>query len=182
MKLSALSLFLVGGAITLSACSSGDQTANKAQLYNNMTSVDSEGFDFLKTVHEKAVSEVERANYVESVSSSPAVKELAKKVVDTYKGIIPELEEIATEAHVILPDPGAAIWSPEELAEDSLAGFDDQQYIAHVQREQKLILEQFKRADRNTYPALNTYAAERLPAIQELYVLAGGEEDPGAHH
>lgn len=182
MKLSTLSLFLVGGAILLGSCSSGEQTANKSQLYNNATAVDSEGFDFLKTVHEKAVSEVERANYAVSVSTSSAVRELAAKVVDTYESIIPDLVDIATDAHVVLPDPGAFVWSPEASEADSLAGFDDQEYIAHVQREQKLILEQFKRADRNTYKVLNRYAAEQLPAIQELYILAGGEEDHGAHH
>ncbi len=171
----------VGGVLFLGACGNGN--ANKALLYNNATNVDSEGFDFFKTVHEKAAFELELAKHAASVSSSSEVKALTAKITEVYGAMIPELENMAVEAKVVLPDPGTpAFQLPEKLATDSLGGFDDHAYLDHFVHAQKAILNQFKRVDRNTLILLNDYAAEKLPVVEELYAMAGGEEDHGAHH
>ncbi len=173
----------IGVVVLLGSCSSGNQEANKSQLFNSAAGVDSEGFDFFKTVHGKAVFELELAKQAASVSTSAEVKALSGKITETYSSIIPELESMAADVHVILPDPGAPVFEmPAKLVPDSLAGFDDHAYLEHFAHEQKVILDQFNRVDRNTYKPLNHYAKEKLPAIKALYAAAGGEEDHGAHH
>lgn len=173
----------IGGVLFLGSCGNSSEKANKSLLYNNATSVDSEGLDFFKTVHEKAGFELALAKHAASASTSTEVKALAAKVTEVYGEMIPELERIATEASVVLPDPGTpAFQIPEKLALDSLGGFDNQTYLDHFVHVQKDILNQFKRADRNTYIPLNNYAGDKLPVIKELYAMAGGEEDHGAHH
>lgn len=173
----------VGGVLFLSSCGNSNDRADKSLLYNNATSVDSEGFDFFKTVHEKAGFELALAQHAASTSASADVKALAAKITEVYGVMIPELERLATEAAVVLPDPGTpAFQLPESLTSDSLGGFDDHIYLNRFVHEQKEILKQFTRADRNTYVPLNNYAGEKLPAVKELYAMAGGEEDHGAHH
>ncbi|SEL90560.1 hypothetical protein [Parapedobacter koreensis] len=174
------SLLVVG----LSSCSRhAGEEVSRNKLYSNATDVDAEGFTFFKSVYTKAVFETQLAEYVQSAPASPAAKELAGNVVATYEEAIPELENLATAFYVILPDPGAPVFAvPHHFTTDSLGSFNSEAYIAHVQHEQGAILEQLGRAERNTVKPLRAYAHEKLPAVEELFALAGGEADHGAHH
>ncbi|WP_257670076.1 hypothetical protein [Parapedobacter tibetensis] len=171
-------------AITLfGSCRNLGEPYGRDKLYNNATNIDFEGFTFFKTVHEKAVFETHLAKHVQSAPASPAAKEVAAKVIETYEEVIPELENLAVESLVILPDPGMPVFTvPHHFAADSLGSFDSEGYIAHVQHEQQIILEQLSRVDHNTVKSLNRYAKEKLPLVNELYALTGGKEDHGAHH
>ncbi len=171
-------------AFTFGSCTLHDgEAVSRNKLYANATDVDSEGFTFLKTGHEKAVLETELAKYVQSSAASAQAKALAGRVIETYREIIPGLQELATGLYVVLPDPGMpAFQVPHHFAADSIAGFDSEAYIAHVQHEQALMLEQFKRASRNTVKPVQHFAHEQLPAVKTLYADAGGQEDHGAHH
>lgn len=181
------SLFLIGAlglSIAFYSCGNSDQVT-KQQLYNNATLVDSEGFTFFKTSHEKIAYELEYANYAASVSSSSQVKGLADKLQEVYGSMLPELEELAASKQVVLPDPGALVFNAEDfnLEADSVqAPFDEQAYLAHALKAQKEILNQFKRASRNTDKELRQYSADRLEAVKSAFVQAGGEEDAGGHH
>lgn len=171
-------------AFTLGSCTlHGGEAVSRNKLIVNATGVDSEGFTFLKTGHEKAVLETELAKYVQSAPASAQARALAGRVIETYQGIIPGLEELATGLYVILPDPGMpGFEAPHHFAADSVSGFDSNAYIAHVQHEQALILEQFRRASRNTVKEVQHFAKEQLPAVKTLFADAGGQEDHGAHH
>lgn len=152
-------------------------------LFYSATRVDTEGFVFFKSVYAKAVSETQLAKEVQSSQASPKAKEIAAKVIETYEGTIPELVQYASDFHVVLPDavpPPFAV--PHHFHPDSLGSFNSEAYIAHVQREQGAMLEQFSRAERNTAKSLRSYAKEKLPAVKELFALAGGQEDHSAHH
>ncbi len=184
MRFQTISFVAAFGAVTLlGACGHSGESVGRDKLYNNATNADSEAFTFLKTVHEKAVFEIQLAAYVQSAPASPAAKELAGDVVKTYDAIVPELEDLAASQHVILPDPGMPAFAvPNHFAVDSLAGFNSAAYIEHVQHEQGAILEQLGRLSRNTSKALKVYAVDRLPAVKTLFAAAGGVEDHGAHH
>lgn len=191
MKLDKISLIAAGAVLMLSSCV---QHPGEPLLYNNQTKVDTEGFRFFKIVHEAVVYEVGLANHISATATSPDVKKLANQVIETYQPVIPELVELATTEYVILPDPGAVVWRANgmDAPDDSLQTADmaneradvinEQNYVAHVQQKQALIVEQFNRLSRNTNRQLRDYAAEKLPTVQELYALAGGEADHGAHH
>lgn len=188
MRLDKISLVAACAVFSLSSCiKHPGEPVRRDVLYNNETDVDSEGFSFFKFVHETAVYEVGLANQVQSTTTSAKARELANKVIETYEPIIPELEKLAGEAYVVLPDPGAVAWAAGRAGApgDSLQmanAVNEANYIAHVQERQRLILDQFNRIDRNTHRGLSRYATEKLPVIQELYAMAGGSEDHGAHH
>lgn len=171
-------------AVAASSCTRhAGEPVKRSLLFYNETNVDTEGYLFFKLAHEKAVHEVQLAESVQSAATSATTKNLASKIIDLYGGMIPELENLAATFHVILPDPGVPGFSmPHHFGTDSLTSFSDEAYAAHVQREQGAILEQFSRIDRNTSKILKVYAKEKLPAVREIFALAGGQEEHGAHH
>lgn len=185
----------IGIAYTSCGYSTGEMT--KRQLYNNETFVDSEGFTFFKTVYEKAAYELAHARYALTQGGTAESRALAEKIIATYTDMLPELEQLAANKHVIVPDPGALSFNAETavadleptntLQTDSLestqpiVAFDGAAYIAHVQKEQAEILNQFTRASRNTDQDVRKYTGDRLEAIKEIYVLAGGEVSESAH-
>ncbi|MBK1439467.1 hypothetical protein JHJ32_05680 [Parapedobacter sp. ISTM3] len=170
--------------VAISSCTRhAGEPVSRAVLYNNETDVDTDGYVFFKLLHEKAKFETQLATYVQSAPASSAAKELAAKVIETYEGMIPELESLAEAHFVVLPDPGMPGFSvPHHFSTDSLGSFSSEAYIAHVQHEQGTILEQLRRAERNTAKTLRTYAHEKLPAVEEVFALSGGKADHGAHH
>ncbi|MFC3199281.1 hypothetical protein ACFOET_16785 [Parapedobacter deserti] len=159
------------------------ESVSRDILYYSATRIDTEGYVFFKSVHAKVVQETQLAKEVQSAQASPKAKEIAAKVIDTYQGVASDLESYAREHYVVLPDAATPPFSvPHHFHPDSLGSFNSEAYIAHVQHEQEGILEQFGRAERNTAKSLRSYAKEKLPAVRELFVLAGGQEDQGAHH
>lgn len=184
MKFRNIFLMALPLAVAASSCTRhAGEPVSRTHLYGNATSVDSEGFTFFKSVYKKATFEVELAKYIQSSPASSEAKKLAAEVVKTYEPIITELEALSTSFDVILPDPSMPAFAvPHHFAADSLGSFDSNGYIAHAQHEQGAILEQFNRIDRNTSKALKAYAKEKLPAVKEVFALAGGHEEHGAHH
>lgn len=178
-------LFLISGlslGVVLSSCNN-EGSANKQQLYNNYTKTDTEGFTFFKSVHEKAMFEMEFAKYAATVSNDPKIASISEKISSVYTEMIPQLEELAAEAQVILPDPGTPEFEvPVLFALDTAASFDVDKYLKHLAKQQKEIVKQFKRASRNTNQSIRKYAGEKLPVVEELYVFVGGESDKGGHH
>lgn len=165
-------------SVVLASCNSEGE-ANKQQLYNNATRVDSEGYTFFKTVYQKASYELAYADYA---AANGAPTSLTNNIKSLYAEILPEIEALAADAHVIVPDPGQAVFAADEVHGDSTQVFVASDYQARFVKEQQLLVDQFKRASRNTYKPLREYAQQTLPRIQQLYADAGGEEAPGAHH
>lgn len=173
-----LAIAALGLGVFFASCNS-ESGANKEQLYNNATKVDSEGYTFFKTVYQKASYELAYAEYA-AANGAPA--SLTNNIKALYAEMLPELESLASEAHVIVPDPGQLVFSADELFSDSTQVFVAADYQNRFVKEQQLLVDQFKRASRNTYKPLRAYAQEALPRIQQLYADAGGEAAPGAHH
>ena len=194
MKWNKISLVAAGAVFLLGSCTRhSGEPVGRAVLFNNKSNVDTDAFDFYKTVHGTAAYEIGLAGEMSSKATSAQVRELAGKVVEIYESVLPELEELASSEHVLLPASGTVRWEPTETdttAGDSLQvaatqqtdAITEQNYVAHVKHEQERILTQFNRAARNTNTHMRAYAAEKLPLIQELYTLAGGEAGHGAHH
>lgn len=173
-----LAVVALGLSVFFASCNSEGQ-ANKQQLYNNATKVDSEGYAFFKTVHEKASYELAYAEYA-AANGAPAA--LTDNIKALYSEILPQLEALAADAHVIVPAPGQLVFAAEELQSDSTQTFVASEYQDRFVREQQALVDQFKRASRNTYKPLRAYAQETLPRVQQLYADAGGAADHGAHH
>lgn len=182
-------LFLTGALAIIgfmaSSCGQSDEV-NRQHLYNNASLVDSEGMTFFKVAHEKAAYELAQANQVLTQGVSGDAKAVAEQIVATYSELLPAMEELAAKNHVILPDPGALVFSNsvETDSTDSVAvtGVDVNNYVAHVQREHKELMNQFKRASRNTNKDVRSFGADHLAAIENIYAMAGGQVDEGAHH
>ena len=181
-------LFLIGAmaiGVTLASCGGYGDNIGKQQLYNNATLVDTEGFIFFKTAHEKAAYELAHAQYALSQGVSGEARILAEKIVATYTALLPVIDSLAAEKQVIANDPGALVFSvaPDTASTDSLTvvAFNQESYMAHVQKEQAEILNQFKRASRNTDKDLRKFTSEQLEIIKEIYTLAGGHVDESHH-
>lgn len=181
-------LFLMGAfaiGFAVASCGYADQNKiTKEQLYSNATHVDSEGFTFFKTTYEKAAYELAHAQYALGQGVSGDAKAIADKIVATYPDLLPELEQLAAKKQVIVPDPGALMFTAPEAyaAEDSTAvSFDAEAYVLHVQKEHKELINQLKRASRNTDQDLRKFGAEKIAAIKEIYALSGGHEEESSH-
>src|SRR5690554_6444164 len=182
-RLFLIGAFAVGFAVASCGYSNPDKIT-KEQLYSNATHVDSEGFTFFKTTYEKAAYELSHANYALSQGVSGDAKAIADQIVAAYTDMLPELEELAITKQVIVPDPGALVFTaPEVTAEqDSVAvPFDAEAYVLHVQKEHKELLNQFKRVSRNTDPDLRKFGSDKIAAVKEIFALSGGQEDESAH-
>lgn len=187
-------LFLIGAlgiGIAFSSCGYSDGQMTKRQLYNNETFADSEAFTFFKTAHEKAAYELAHARYALEQGATADSRALAEKIIAVYSEMLPELEQLAADKQVIVPDPGALVFKVESeditVDTDSLTtvetrSFDGSAYVAHVQKEQAEILNQFQRASRNTDKDVRKYCTDRLETIKEIYTMAGGEIDDNSHH
>ena len=182
-KLFLIGAFAIGFAVASCGYSNPDKIT-KEQLYNNTTHVDSEGFTFFKTAYEKAAYELSHANYALSQGVSGDAKAIADQIVASYTDMLPELEQLAIKKQVIVPDPGALVFTAPEFTaeEDSVAvPFDEAAYILHVQKEHKELINQFKRASRNTDVDLRKFGSDKIAAVKEIFALAGGQEEESAH-
>lgn len=177
-KSNLLAVAALGLSVFFASCNADGQ-ANKRQLYNNESKVDTEAYTFFKSAYEKAAYELAYADYAAANGASQA---LTNGIREVYADMLPELEVIAAEAHIIIPDPGQLIFSAEERYADSTQVFTVADYQAHFLKEQEFLVEQFKRASRNTYKPLREFAQNKLPQVQALYVQAGGQESDGGHH
>ncbi len=177
-KSNLLAVAALGLSVFFASCNSSGQP-DKRQLYNNESKVDTEAYTFFKTVHEKAAYELAYAEYA---AANGAPQSLTNSIREVYGALLPELENIAAEAQIIIPDPGQLIFSADELHGDSSQAFVVADYQTRFIHEQGQLVDQFKRASRNTYKPLRAYAQDKLSEVQQLYVQAGGQEDNGAHH
>src|SRR5690606_20000677 len=176
MKLKNMLLMALPLAVAATSCTRhAGEPARRSLLFNNETNIDSDGYLFLLSVHEKAVSGVKAAEQIQSASAPEATKALASKINSLYGEMIPELEKLAEDFHVLLPDPGLPGFSmPHHFSSDSVSsGIDNESFLAYAQHEQGAILDQFQRVDRNTSKVLKKYAREKLTAVKEIYKLAG---------
>ena len=171
----------LGLGLGTASCGNPDGVG-KQQLFSNASHVDNEGFTFFKTVYEKAAFEVELAKHVATTHPGAEATELSNQVIATYEALLPELEEMAGNAQVVLPDPGQPRFEvPASLATDSTNSMDVLAYKNHVAHEQYYLLDQFKRGSRNTYSPIRAFAKEHLDQVKALFVAAGGQEAEGAH-
>src|SRR5690606_16139785 len=103
------------------------------------------------------------ARQVAAQSVSSQVKEVAERVSGFYEEVLPEIESLAAQTDVLIPAPGM----PAFEVNDTVA-INEKEYLHSTLHEQKLVLDQFKRADRNTHKAINAYAKGKLEQIEEL--------------
>jgi hypothetical protein len=154
----------------------------KQQLFNNATHVDNEAFNFLKIVHEKATNEVALAKHIATQYPGTEAAGLTDQIVGLYNELLPQLEQLGAVGQVILPDPGQPALTVPTLIADTVNGFQPAAYLNHAAHEQYYILDQFKRATRNTNKAVRQFALDHIDRVKEVFVAAGGQEEEGAHH
>ncbi len=164
MKKTGLTASLLASAYLVISCSGSGYQTGKNVLLNNATGADTEAFEFLTTVYEKGTHESALARQVAAQSVSSQVKEIAARVTGFYEEVLPEIESLATQTKVLIPAPGM----PAFETTDTVA-INEKEYLHSTLHEQKLVLDQFKRADRNTHKGINAYAKERLGQMEELY-------------
>ncbi|MFD1771069.1 hypothetical protein [Sphingobacterium suaedae] len=193
MKLNTLFIAGVCASALLASCS--PNTAKENQLkYTHTSLVDGDAYHFFKLVGAKVVYEADYAAYAETVAGSSQAKQLAAKVTEVYKTLIPALDSLATAGQVDFPILGAEKFvAPAEqraaVADSTVveahaysAAYSDDSYIHHVQHETAVIKDQFDRLSRNTNKALREFAHAHIEKIEEIYTLAGGKADAHAHH
>lgn len=198
MKLNTLLIAAAcAGTFMMTSC---NPTAQENQLkYTHTTLVDGDAYQIFQIVGEKIPYEADYATYAEGVASSAQAKELAGKVKEVFTDIIPNLDTLATRFQVGFPIRGAkefsastelqavAVTETDSTATDVAPAplakvYSDESYVHHVQHEVAEIKKQFKRLSRNTNKDLRDYAASQLERLDELYKLAGGQEDDHSHH
>ncbi len=176
-------LFLLaafGLSIAFTSCNNyGEYGRQKA--YNNATTADSEAFKFYKTAFEKMTYAVDFAKYSSNLGNSE-IQALNNRILEVYPAYLTEMEAMAADDQVVLPDPGMPAFTvPSAFQVDSVTVFDPAAYASYMEKEHAEILKEFKRASRNTDLDVREYAKERLPVIEELYKLSGGTTEEGGH-
>lgn len=177
-----------------------NRTAQEKQLkYTHTTLVDGDAYQIFQIVGAKMPYEVDYATYAEGVASSAQARELAGKVKEVFTDILPNLDELATKNQVDFPIRGAkefeapienqSVVEADSIQTDAAVApavvaetYSNEGYVLHVRNELAEIKKQFKRLSRNTNRELRDYAASQLDRLDELYKLAGGQEDEHAHH
>lgn len=194
-----LNTFLIAaaatGALSLSSCNPSMQ---EQQLkYTHTTLVDGDAYQFFQSVGEKVPYEIGYAAYVEGTATSAEARTLASRIREEFAAILPDLDELATKNQVDFPIRGAqAFVSPDSVrtvvnVPDTTQALESpveqtahasEDYVLYAQHQLADIKGQFKRLSRNTDRELRDYAASKLDVLDELYKLAGGEEDTHGHH
>lgn len=170
---------ILGLGLGVSSCNNpGDVT--KQQLYNNATLVDSEAFNFFKGVHEKGTNAIEMANYSNSQGATGEIKAYNDKVLEVMPAILTEMETLAADFQVVLPDPGL-IRFEAPVEGDSTQVFGQDTYKRVYTEDAAFIYDQFKRLSRNTVKEVRAFGQEKLPIAEELYKLSGGTIDQVGH-
>ena len=147
------------------AANSRPQSA-KATAAQSLSSVDR---TFVTKTAEGGKAEVELAQLAQQKASSDAVKALAKRLADDHQQANRELETIAGQKNVSLPES----LSPEHAAlksrlEAASGAEFDQQYVAAMIKDHKKDIAEFERtASHAADPDIKAFASKTLPTLQE---------------
>jgi putative membrane protein len=164
----AIGLALAAGSPPLQepgAANSRPQSASSAPAQSLSTA----DRTFVTKAAEGGKAEVELAALAQQKASSDAVKSLAKRIADDHQQANRDLETIAGQKNISLPDSlnaeHAALKSKLEAA--SGAAFD-QQYVAAMIKDHKKDIGEFQHAAAHAADAdIKAFASKTLPTLQE---------------
>ena len=135
----------------------------------NGTSAKSSSDDsFLKKAAEGGKAEVELGNLAVQKASNNDVKQFAQRMVDDHGKANDELQKVASQKGVTLPDQPNSKDQAEKARLEKLSGAQfDKAYMAFMVKEHTRDVGAFrKEAKSATDPALKDFAAKTLPTLE----------------
>lgn len=148
------------------ACTTVGDNKKPAELYYlNVTKADSEAYAFFRTVYQTASDELAFANIIGNKGGA-GTGQLTDSISAQYKGVLARVEELATDANVLIPQPGFDTFSLEGGLDSAQTQVLASAYLQTSISNQKKVIEQFKQVTNNTSAPLRDYAQEVLPTLE----------------
>ncbi|WP_295769122.1 DUF4142 domain-containing protein [uncultured Mucilaginibacter sp.] len=159
LYLSAFAFF----AISATSCNDN----KKARNYNQKTTVDDQGINFIKEAHMGGLMEIKFATVAQSKAQNPRVLNFAKMLIADHTTALNELNELADDKDVpkqdttLLPDQQKMI---DSVAKLSGAAFD-KAYMQMMVTDHGKDIELYKEATGNKIVKVRKYAEKTLPVL-----------------
>lgn len=167
-KIAILGFSAIACLLSMSSCTSVGEHKSSAELYyTNSTHADTEAFHFLRETYKLASDEVAFAAIVSQRATNAQVKSLATDLGTHYQEILSKIEELATKSDVLVPYAAMPAFALPAGLDSASASVLERAFLEHALHNQEAIVHQFEGATRNTKVALNHYAREVLPKLEE---------------
>lgn len=154
--------------LSMSSCTSVGEHKSSAELYyTNITQADSEEFHFLRNAYKMASDEVAFAKIVSQRATNAQVKSLASDLGTHYQEVLSKIEELAAKSDVLIPYAAMHVFELPAGLDSAGASVLEKEFLKHSLHNQEAIVHQFEGAARNTKVAVNHYAKEVLPKLEE---------------
>ncbi|MCL5744975.1 MAG: DUF4142 domain-containing protein [Acidobacteria bacterium] len=120
------------------------------------------------------LAEVQMAQLAESKAENPAVKQYAQRIVQDHDQLQSQLQNVARQFNVNLPDTPDRKQQQEMNRLKALSGAQfDKVYMQHMIRDHRKDVNDFQReANRGATPEIKNLASQSLPTLQEHLRLA----------
>ncbi|WP_028297012.1 DUF4142 domain-containing protein [Olivibacter sitiensis] len=172
----------VATLVSMNACTTVGDNKTPNNLYlTNATKADNEAYTFFRAVYQTASDEVAFAKQLDAKGSGEA-KQVASKVSVQYQAILEKVAQLATDADVLIPQPGLAKFELAHGLDSAQADVLGEAYLKSSVKNQQKVIAQFKQVERNTSLPLRDYAQEVLPALEETLASIAPSEGHSSHH
>lgn len=163
MKTKFLLALLVPALYVVSSC----DDPKKANHYNQETTVDQSGLNFINTAIDGGRTEVKLANVATHVSQNPRILAFAKMMITDHTKGIEELKELRRKE---LINPNDLLSLEHKKLIDSLSklsGTDfDKAYMHTMVADHEKTADMFKEETQEREAAVQTFARKTLPTIE----------------
>src|ERR1700761_7538437 len=163
MKTKLLLALLVPALYVVSSC----DDPKKANNYNQETTVNQSGFNFIKAAIDGGRTEVKLSTAAARISQNPRIVHFAKMMITDHTKGIEELKEIRKKE---LVNPNDALSSEHKELIDSLSklsGADfDKAYMSVMVADHKETVDLFKEETQDRAAAIQSFARKTLPTIE----------------
>jgi putative membrane protein len=159
--------FLLVLIIPVLYCMQSCDDARKAKNYNQETTVDQSGFDFINQALDGGRTEVKLSTIAQRISTNPRVLSFAKMMVSDHTKGIEELKklrkkELVNRDDVLSPEHTKLIDSISKIP----AGEFDKAYIQQMVIDHEKTVTLFNEVSHDRVAAVQALAKKTLPTIQ----------------
>jgi len=163
MKTRFLLALLLPALYVVSSC----DDPRKAKNYNQETTVDQSGLNFINTAIEGGRTEVKLANVAEHISQNPRIIHFAKMMTTDHTKGIEELKKLRAKELINADD----VLSPEHRklidSLSKLSGTDfDKAYMHVMVADHEKTVDLFKEETREREASVQSFARKTLPTIE----------------
>ncbi|WP_134090332.1 DUF4142 domain-containing protein [Olivibacter sp. XZL3] len=167
-KIALFGLSAFACVLSMSSCTSVGEHKTRAELYyTNTTEADTEEYQFYRTVYQLANEQIGFANVISQKGGNANVKSLAANLSAQYTEVMTKIEELATNADVLIPFPAMHAFELPAGLDSAQANVLEKEFLQHTLHNQEAIIHQFETAKYNTKVPARKYAEETLSTLEK---------------